>query len=78
MQNEDQLYLWLKKSCFGCSLKEKEEKKQNRKATVENKAILLSMHSTWLDKLSSSKFPQKEETLKLFPTDTKYYTLYFK
>lgn len=52
--------------------------KRNRKATVENKTILLSMHSTWLDKLSSSKFPQKEETLKLFPTDTKYYTLYFK
>lgn len=62
---------------FFNSLKEQQET-NNRRATVENKAILLSMHSTWLDKLSSSKFPQKEETLKLFPTDTKYYTLYFK
>lgn len=46
MQHEDQLYLWLKKSCFGCSFKKRRRKKQNRKATVENKAILLSMHST--------------------------------
>lgn len=51
-------------------------KERCKRPEGENKAILLSMHSTWLDKLSSSKFPQKEETLKLFPTDTKYDTLY--
>lgn len=44
--------------------------------SFENKAILLSKHSTWLDNLSNSRFQQKEETLNLFLTDTKYYTLY--